>query len=591
MSDKYAIVSSREELDSLIKDLFGQTNIHHSREKKADRNELTEPLNHDQIDTSDFSEFLDFCYYRSFKLLADSIHNNTSLSTEQRNAALTLSRDLMLFFPIMEHLIVSSLYTVRYLLNDSYMRLDEYVYFNLSLKKGQSFLNNDFLNKYTDIAAAQILENSESSKDKSTKETSCNTIVIHKVKKTTKTKKADKKSIIYALDRCKDIYFDSSFSKSISTLANKSLNSHYKYLFDYEKISEPHGQSFAIRLFMPTYELLFAHLIEDRKRRSEKEGKSTRLPSINHTGIKIPHYQQSGDDSKAYNLPAKKRQKLYRDIQQELSDTEDSYQFMLKKMERDQYYEDPINKILYLYKLNRAFPVLYLQTILSSNYSYNFDKGFILTLSKIPDIVVRCELYAESYHKSRIFGLQDFDKALDCVFPDIENLFFAMLTSKYSLEDLDKHLQSYFEKESEKESEKQTEYTPATNGNVSSKKLFDPTCSLFSSIMDRYNAMKLPFLNLNDTLPTTFDKFVKDFPYMTPEAVYGMYDKLLGNTNPVDYTGLPFTIHNKTDFWIFMNNYLRLPTVNEDDLHRARITNRTELLLAVSEVLNSITGI
>ena len=186
MSDKYAIVSSREELDSLIKDLFGQTNIHHSREKKADRNELTEPLNHDQIDTSDFSEFLDFCYYRSFKLLADSIHNNTSLSTEQRNAALTLSRDLMLFFPIMEHLIVSSLYTVRYLLNDSYMRLDEYVYFNLSLKKGQSFLNNDFLNKYTDIAAAQILENSESSKDKSTKETSCNTIVIHKVKKTTK---------------------------------------------------------------------------------------------------------------------------------------------------------------------------------------------------------------------------------------------------------------------------------------------------------------------------------------------------------------------------------------------------------------------
>ena len=109
--------------------------------------------------------------------------------------------------------------------------------------------------------------------------------------------------------------------------------------------------------------------------------------------------------------------------------------------------------------------------------------------------------------------------------------------------------------------------------------------------MDRYNAMKLPFLNLNDTLPTTFDKFVKDFPYMTPEAVYGMYDKLLGNTIPVDYNGLPFTIHNKTDFWIFMNNYLRLPTVNEDDLHRARITNRTELLLAVSEVLNSITGI
>ena len=88
-------------------------------------------------------------------------------------------------------------------------------------------------------------------------------------------------------------------------MANESFKSHYKYLFDFEKIIEPNGTSYAIRLFMPTYELIFAHLINEKYHESDSKSSkmkateknesnitenssSLRLKQLKHTGIKPP---------------------------------------------------------------------------------------------------------------------------------------------------------------------------------------------------------------------------------------------------------------------------------------------------------------
>ena len=239
MSDKYTIVSNREELDLLIKELLGKTNIKHSTIKndnsanennkieKTDNNKPTESVNDIQSNIADFSEFLDFCYYRSFKLLADSIHNNELLTLTQRNAALTLSRDLMLSFPILNHLIISSFYTVRYLLNDSYMKLDEYVYFSSIAQNSESFLNKSFLNDTTASYTYVISNAPNTTTDEIITESSNNrSITLHKIKK--KKIKADRRKINdYILTENADILFDSNFTKTIRKLTEKSLNSHY----------------------------------------------------------------------------------------------------------------------------------------------------------------------------------------------------------------------------------------------------------------------------------------------------------------------------------------------------------------------------
>ena len=602
MSDIVPIVHSRNELDSLIKNILGTTSIQHSTENNTKCNESIQPANQAHIYISDFSEFLDFCYYRSFRLLANSINNNTSLSTEQRSAALTLSRDLMLSFPILDYLVISSLYTVRYLLNDSYMRLDEYVYFSSFSESSQSFLNVKFLNETTDISRAIRINNLKATNEISATKSSYKThIKLHriirtgykirpKIKKrknnkseTTETK--EEKEIQYILSLNKDIPFDSDFNQSLTILANNSLKSHYKYLFDYDTIQEPNGKSYVIRLFMPTYVLLFSDLIKSRQTEREKdENKFTRLKKLKHSGIKIPPQQRYYDQL----LPPQPAQKLMRDIKQALTDTENTYQFMVGKMKEDLYYKDHINETLYLYKLSRVFPIQYLRTILTPSFSSNFNKDFILILNKIPDISIRSALYTKSYHKFRGFKLCDFDRAIDCIFPDIEKLFFAMLTSKYSLECLDKYLQLY----SKKEIEDQLNNATSDSSNTTSKKLFDTNQGLFHT-QNSHDTFLRNILTIDDSIPLNkvFEIFVKNFHYENIETILGLVNRLNLQAGTIEYDRFPITIHNKSDFWTFMNMYLKLPPDQNNHDSVSHITTRTELILDIAEILNHIVGI
>ena len=243
--------------------------------------------------------------------------------------------------------------------------------------------------------------------------------------------------------------------------------------------------------------------------------------------------------------------------------------------------------MLFLYKLDRAFPLDYIRVLFYTDLSNNFNKDFILTLNKIPYIKIMCILffkYCRSNSNITADVLSDFNKAIDCIFPTIEKLFFAMLTSKYPLEKLDKYLETHCKIAIEN----QPVNTSVNNPNHSSKSLFDPVRSLFYI---ENSTTPYMYVNSNDAktdLPTLFTRFVKEFPYKTNESSFDIYNREMGYCDPISYEGIPFTIHNKRDFWTFMNMYLRLPPNQEDLKPSSDISNRTELLLSVAEILNDI---
>jgi len=197
-------------------------------------------------------------------------------------------------------------------------------------------------------------------------------------------------------------------------------------------------------------------------------------------------------------------------------------------------------------------------------------------LSKVPYINIRCYLYRQYRNEYSKYHLSDFDKAIDTIFPAIEKLFFAMLTSQYPLDKLDKYLETHLKS--------------LNNHNYTSNALFDPTCGLFN--FQDSNTPHISFYRdeKKTDLPTLFIRFVKKFPYLTDESSFYNYNKLNGNAGAIPYENIPFTIHNRKDFWTFMNMYLKLPPDQEGSESSSEISNRYELLLSVTEILNNIIG-
>ncbi len=536
MSDIFTLVSSREELDSLIDE---QTGTAYNKPTESRNNGSRTSIaadDNDSFNILDFSDWLRICYMNSIQLIDKTIRS-----------------ELLTDRSILNHLVISSLYTIRYLLNDSYMRLDEYVYFSCILPDQQSFCDNDILNKYTRLkkSTAAISEPVATSSNMYTVKRG-----IH-----------DQDALI----EIEDLPFNNDYTQRISRRAKKYLNSYYNNLFDIDIIDKGRktkAVSYKIRLFMPIYALL---LIEDNKEllakleeHKEKQSDSSRetqdvefsndytkeySPRFRKeppTGIAIPKGQKAAlkyeaskfnniaipsyeiisdkcdptedqDSDAVFFYSEKQELNLFKDICNKLRNIEDCYSSIIEKAREYHYCDDPVSRLLFLYKLNRAIPLDYLSIIFTPPSDSNFDEDTILRINTIGDTDWKFLLYNGYYNDSLLSP----NKPIEDAFSLVEKHFLAQLTSKYSLEELDRYLSAYL-------LEHRT-----INGESPAEEIESRFLSYYHSILNAYNiypSVKIVGNNDSDSkkeetdrqdigLRSLFERFVLDFRYEINENI------------------------------------------------------------------------
>lgn len=537
MSDIFTLVSCREELDSLIEEQTGTVCNKHTESPNDSRRTSITAAENKSFNIQDFSDWLRICYSDSVQLIDK-----------------TIKSELLTDRSILNYLVISSLYTIRYLLNDSYMRLDEYVYFSCALPDNQSFCEKNVLTKYTRLKKCS----------------------------TEKSKPATTSSNLYTVKRgihdhdalieFEDLPFNNDYTQRMSRRAQKYLNSYYSHLFDIDKIDKgkkTKAVSYKIRLFMPTYALL---LIEDNKYliAKLKEHKENQSDSLNRsqdaelsnkytkeysprfrkeppTGIEIPKAQKvkvtykasipninnvvissyekisdncdpSEDQDVEYLYSEDQKSELFQNICKSLRNIEESYSFMIEKMRDTHYYNDPVNRILFLYKLNRAIPLDYLSIIFTPPSDSNFDEDTILRINAIGDNIWKFLLYNKYFNDSLLSP----NGAVEDDFNLIEKRFLAQLTSRYSLEELDRYLSAYLAEHRAIE-----EKSPA-------EEIESQFLSNYRSILNAYNIR--PYVEISNSnekdrqnigLPSLFERFVFDFRYESNNRISNQIQLLL----------------------------------------------------------------
>ena len=419
MSDIFTLVSSREELDSLIEEQTGSLCNKHTESLDNSGHTSIAADDNDSFNILDFSDWLRICYMNSIQLIDKTIRS-----------------ELLTDRSILNYLVISSLYTIRYLLNDSYMRLDEYVYFSCTLPDNQSFCEKDVLTKYTRLKKCS----------------------------TEKSKPATTSSNLYTVKRgihdhdalieFEDLPFNNDYTQRISRRAQKYLNSYYSHLFDIDKIDKgkkTKAVSYKIRLFMPIYALLLiednkellAKLEEHKEKQSDSSKKTQDMESSKKytkdysphfskdppTGIEIPKAQKvkiKYEDSKFNNIAIpsyetisdkcdpteeqnsdavffyseKQELNLFKDICKKLRNIEDCDSSIIEKAREYHYCDDTVSRLLFLYKLNRAIPLDYLSIIFTPPSDSNFDEDSILRINTIGDTDWKFLLYNGYYNDS-----------------------------------------------------------------------------------------------------------------------------------------------------------------------------------------------
>ena len=154
MSNDYTVIAKGSDFQQLLtklqckginlqNNLFrnSQTSLDSSDDKKCNLKMLID----------DYGEFIDYCIYKSFKLLEDFIKHNCKIKKEQKDASMNILYYLKHNKEFCDHLVISTLYTVRYLLSHSYMIMHNYIYCYSNTQRKECFWDKKHLDLYTNI--------------------------------------------------------------------------------------------------------------------------------------------------------------------------------------------------------------------------------------------------------------------------------------------------------------------------------------------------------------------------------------------------------------------------------------------------------
>ena len=226
----------------------------------------------------------------------------------------------------------------------------------------------------------------------------------------------------------------------------------------------------------------------------------------------------SEDQDAEYLYSEDQKSELFQNICKSLRNIEESYSFMIEKMRETHYYDDPVNRILFLYKLNRAIPLDYLSIIFTPPSDSNFDEDTILRINAIGDTIWKFLLYNKYFNDSLLSP----NGAVEDDFNLIEKRFLAQLTSRYSLEELDRYLSEYLAEHRAIE-----EKSPA-------EEIESQFLSNYRSILNAYNIH--PYLEISNSnekdrqnigLPSLFERFVFEFRYESNNRISNQIQLLL----------------------------------------------------------------
>ena len=373
-----------------------------------------------QINDSD--EYIDFCIFKTFSLLLDSIRSNNELSNDLKSSSIIFLRELIFNKKFREHLVISVLYTTRYLTSNSYMRINLYVYYQAYGNNKKCFWDKDHINDFTTM------------KDKKK-----NSLIIRNPNKKLKmNKKGPEKS----------------YKDGIDGFAEQVPNSLYRNLFDLEP-STGSKQSF-IRLFLPTYALISNHYMEIRDKKTEmkeKEKENNEEASEKSTHSKrppLPNLQIDIPDE-LQDISIKLDDKLVSELDEKIRTTLDCFELEYSNManfiKNDPFYtSSEANKCLYFYRLNLAFPMQFLLSIFNPKLQPHFILDYIKAVIKIPDNYTRCIFY--QYIAFFSGDLQLINDVIDIIFPTIEEICFAYAAIRYNFDYqlLDNDLTKYVNK-------------------------------------------------------------------------------------------------------------------------------------------------
>ena len=373
-----------------------------------------------QINDSD--EYIDFCIFKTFSLLLDSIRSNNELSNDLKSSSIIFLRELIFNKKFREHLVISVLYTTRYLTSNSYMRINLYVYYQAYGNNKKCFWDKDHINDFTTM------------KDKKK-----NSLIIRNPNKKLKmNKKGPEKS----------------YKDGIDGFAEQVPNSLYRNLFDLEP-STGSKASF-IRLFLPTYALISNHYMEIRDKKTEmkeKEKENNEEASEKSTHSKrppLPNLQIDIPDE-LQDISIKLDDKLVSELDEKIRTTLDCFELEYSNManfiKNDPFYtSSEANKCLYFYRLNLAFPMQFLLSIFNPKLQPHFILDYIKAVIKIPDNYTRCIFY--QYIAFFSGDLQLINDVIDIIFPTIEEICFAYAAIRYNFDYqlLDNDLTKYVNK-------------------------------------------------------------------------------------------------------------------------------------------------
>ena len=396
------------------------------------------------------------------------------------------------------------------------------------------------------------------------------------------------------------IKYDQDYTDAINRLANKGNKSHYKYLFDYRTVPMTNGSGYVIPLFMPEFTLLFVKMIKKKG-----NGKLSYPRKIKHSGITIPEdiFTDQNDiesddlettaNSKNKNTEKSTSQRFRDSTFKSLKYIDEDFMYLKDKMKQDKYYsDDAVKQMLFMYRLNRTFPLDYLSTIFSTDNLDHFDPALITVFNRIPDIKLRCRLY-NSYHQVPV-GLLKI--VIDTVFPLLEKTFFALLAGKCSFEALDQHLDKYFKLPLGSV----TTHTLSHEKNTTSlaKNITNNITLIYEHSKDvcdekiKYLSKKTKYKN-RTTLEALLLFFIGQFNYTDDDDIFKAYDYLIGQkTSEIykrPYSTSLFSIYSKRDLLNYISEHINIPEEQTDmDFPSPFIYDRRQLLKKTAEILNVI---
>jgi len=394
--------------------------------------EIVESLKKNYSEYSSNPLYFDYCIIKCYDLW--NIFNISSLFPQDSEILnrLISTNDFKL------HLAISALYTVKYLKSDTYMKAATYI-----------FYGPDFESE------------------------SCST---------------ESKDTYNILKPNNKLATDNQYNAKIKDRINDSQKTHQRLFYEITEISNPHGKSYYLRLFLPTLAYIF-----ERNTAEEK----TRKPKIKY--LELPNIDENIDENNndfSYRY-------LNNLISDALKDMNSDYNYLVKKFLESKSSNNYIERVLFFYKLERVFPVEFLTSVFLSNLK-SFSPDTIIELGKFPDIKTRCNIIHQNIpFTNNSSSIKSIINAISL----LEKYFFLFLVNQYNedYEKLEANLTDYIQKKKHNIflSEPSEIYNNGSTLNL---------CTMYNNFIDNNDLPKKHYYSDDDyyamydylTIPNTF---------------------------------------------------------------------------------------